>query len=1001
MFYTILLTGLNGYMARFPITTRNKLILVILVLLVAAFSCTAGLYPQERDWKSYRLGGLTVHFPEGYEQQAVYTMQRAKVHLDTLQTWYEFRPPRVEIILNPDWDVNYAHATIFPVRVEIPVHPALSKQLRPQDGFYLDRVLAHELTHAMQFSMSAGITKPLRKVFGEVIAPVGLQPDWALEGQAIITESVSGGGRLNSSFYHMLWETPAISGDTWRLDQLAVPGRVNPVTNRAYVGGGELLSMLWVDRFSKRDFSKWLREQAKWPGLAGIAFKRTFAGMSAGQQYERLRGVTRATIRSMLLDRENKGFVTGEPRLEMKRTGWRRALWTPEGDLLARELSYDRPTRIARTNAAIGGLLDCGPELGYTPDPGMTLYAEGYITSESRRDQKASKKEEVQLVYVDKKTGSIPIINSGPVRGWSPAWSKQAHKLAWVAPTDNGGLALKLADLVPDSSGALRATNIEEAISTRLGLLAHPAWSSNGKHLAFVADLGEGEKVYLWMLETGKLFRISIDNARCTWDPAFSPDNTLWVSADKDGMLDLFEIDIVKGEARRRTRVLTGAVEPAVAPDNRQVAYSHYTSDGFVLVVLDSSKMADNRVHFTIDKVDPVVFSEADTLFQEAPTGAFVPYKVKDHLLPRFWMPAGTVLYGDEVFAGAATYGRDPLGFMEWTALALAGVRTGKPDMLLSGVYHDYYADYSAFIRAYPDDATLYHPVQDTSSNAYWVYPTQPYPIRLEGGAAVDIPFYHDGGPWSRTTNVSVGWITRERFTQYRLVDGFKGERYHGIQLGLGYRAAYGANRDPVPRHLYYGRISAEQSLDPISKLNGDLVITQGRFNFPGPADGLVISLSGAMQVQSGDLDYSRALVRPRGYYSDDLSYQLEQGKLALAGVSVYSPLWFTDGGLWHGLLYLERIDVELFAETATGWGGGRSLSSWMNDDRISSLGGSLHFGGYAFMDAAVRFTAGVAYRTGFEDWAGFVGIGLPNVPGIVYDAWTRDQSPRSFGFDN
>ncbi len=967
--------------------------------MLTAATATAGLYPEERSWRTYRIGGVAVHFPEGYEEYAVYAFRRSRAHLDTLQTWYGGRVPQVDILLNPDWDVNRAHATLFPMRVETPLHPVLSKQLRPQGGYYLDRVLSHELTHTMQLSTTAGITKPLKRVFGEVIAPAGLQPDWALEGQAIITESSNGGGRLNSSFHKMLWRTPMISGTTWRLDQLAVPGRVHPIANRAYVGGSELLDMLWIEQFSREQFKTWLANQAKYPLITGFAFKKAFSGSSPSMKYERLRAQTRSEIRDLMFARKARGFITGDTRLELPRTGWRRPVWTPEGDLVAREESYDRPARLVRTNADVGGIVNKGPNLGYSPDPGVTVFNDGFIVSEVVRDVRAAKKEITRLVYVSEANQHMPINGDSPVRGWSPAWSPMTGSLAWVGPTASGAHALFTGKLTQLADGRVEMVDPDTLFTTALGLITHPVWSPSGKHLAFVADRGKGESVYLLMVETGKLFRIRIKGARCTWDPAFSPRNTLWVSADVDGILDLFEINITDHVAHRRTRVFSGAVEPAVSPDGRQIAYSHYTADGFVLAVLDTGSMAHTKVDFSIDKIDPALFNRADSAFTRAPANAFESYSITSQLLPRFWAPAGKMLY-DELTVGGTTYGRDPLGFAEWTAIALTGIETGKPDVTLSGVYHHAFADYSAYMRVYPDDATRYLPARDTTGAVVGVRPDQPYPLRFEGGASLGAPFYLDSGPWNREVNASLGWITRQRYAQYALLDGLEAKRYHGVQLRLNYQSYYGARRDPIPRHILSGGILAEQSLGPISRLHGDLVQASGRFAMPGPADGLVLSAYGTVQAQSGDLEYSRSIVRPRGYTDSNLPDALKRGKMALGGVAFHTPILFPDGGLWYGLLYLERIDGELFVEGATGWGGGRDLSDWLTTNDVGSFGGMLHLGGYVFMDAALRLSLGAAYRTSAEDWGYFMNLGLPNLPGVVYDAWTQDRRPRTFGFE-
>ncbi|HEB84977.1 MAG TPA: hypothetical protein ENI92_08265, partial [Bacteroidetes bacterium] len=153
-------------------------VLLFALLLLFPSAALAARYPARLKWRTYSQGGIEVHFPRGYESYAQRAATRSRVVLDTLENWLGTRAGHFHIAINPARDDLFAHATLFPLRVEIPLNPALDKGLRPQSGLYLDRVLAHELTHIIQFRTVTSFTRPLRTVFGEVVAPAAVAPDW-------------------------------------------------------------------------------------------------------------------------------------------------------------------------------------------------------------------------------------------------------------------------------------------------------------------------------------------------------------------------------------------------------------------------------------------------------------------------------------------------------------------------------------------------------------------------------------------------------------------------------------------------------------------------------------------------------------------------------------------------------------------------------------------------------------------------------------------------------
>ncbi|MDP8205973.1 MAG: hypothetical protein P9L92_04855 [Candidatus Electryonea clarkiae] len=961
---------------------RIPFILFLCSIFFIPLNVEAARYRLDREWKSLSLGNIYVHYPSGYENFADYVAMRAVTHLDSLDYWFGIFPPEVHINLNPDLDNNSAFATILPLRVELPVTPAIEKGIRPQNGLYLDRVLMHELTHSVQHSTVSGITSVLRPVIGETIAPLGLQPDWITEGLAVCTESMAGGGRLNSSFHLMYWRTAILSGNPWNLNKLSKPGNINPPANRAYVGGSFLVNRLLNESFGKDNVSDWLYRQASLPGLPGIAFKKSFEGRTASFIYRQIITQTDWDLRVKILMRQRSGFAFGKTLLEDKRTSWRHPLWMNNGELVASKSSYDFPPAFSRLNP--GGIrsLSKDESRSYSVNYKSTSYKEGLITSELRSGKWATEEQKSYIVYVDS-NGKSKLIGKPPLRGWSPAWSEKNHQLAWVTPSKYGGTEIRVINLDENTKPIGRSRIIAR---TNYGIFADPEWNATGRILAFSADLGDGEKVVLWDVKSNLFFEISINGAKCTWDPSFSNDGSLWVSADPEEIFDLFEIDFINKQAWRRTRVISGAIEPAVSNDGKSVAYSHYTNEGFILALLDSSIWSEESADVSLTRVDPERYRETSKEIQGL--GVTEPYNCWKYTKPRFWLPA----YGNtnEDAVGIATYGRDPLGLIEWQLQAMVGIETRKPDISLSTTYRALPLDMTLFMTTYPDDLAKIVPVDTVDTpdpnikQILFRYDTR-NPRRWEGGLFFSQNFRYDNWFWSKRFIPRYGIVRRDRFIQTRRDQGLMLRHFNGFSTGFDYVQWRGASRDPVSRNLLRVNLSAEHDLTGFSNLNGNMIQLAIRYHIPSPVNTVVIGMTGAAQSQTGSalsrnnkLDYSRVIARPRGYDSDSLlPPSLTKGKIAKLGLELQYPLMFIDKGLGLGILFFERFKGVMFFEAASGWGDNRTLQSWTENDNCFSAGSEISSVGYVY-DAYLDFTVGAAWRSTTEDWSVYFRLGIP-----------------------
>lgn len=125
--------------------------------------------------------------------------------------------------------------------------------------------------------------------------------------------------------------------------------------------------------------------------------------------------------------------------------------------------------------------------------------------------------------------------------------------------------------IVADSDGE----NAEEVTRSDLPLMS-PAWSPDGRRLAYVSFEGNRSRIFVQTLSSGNRAVVS-QRAGVNGSPAFSPDGRrLALTLSRDGNLDVFTLDLTTQVLIQITR--NGAVdtEPTWSQDGRHI---YFTSD--------------------------------------------------------------------------------------------------------------------------------------------------------------------------------------------------------------------------------------------------------------------------------------------------------------------------------------------------------------------------------------------------------------------------------------
>jgi eukaryotic-like serine/threonine-protein kinase len=117
-----------------------------------------------------------------------------------------------------------------------------------------------------------------------------------------------------------------------------------------------------------------------------------------------------------------------------------------------------------------------------------------------------------------------------------------------------------------------------------------PAWSPDGKHVAFwfYPTVGGRRDVALVSLETGKEVVLTADFAVSNWNPVWSPDgNFVYFISDRNGSVNFWRIRVDPGSGQAR-----GEPEPVVAPSTYS-RHLNFSRDGTKMIYVQSNNQAN------------------------------------------------------------------------------------------------------------------------------------------------------------------------------------------------------------------------------------------------------------------------------------------------------------------------------------------------------------------------------------------------------------------------
>ena len=842
-------------------------------------------------------------------------------------------PHPISVILQNQGTISNGFVALAPRRAEWYNTPPQGGGTLGANNWY-DLLAVHEYRHVVQFERSKrGFTGLMDAIFGEpgwlLMANFSL-PNWFWEGDAVGTETAlsrSGRGRQ-----------PDFDMDLRALAQ----GRARAPYWRAFWHSYDLYEPNhYVLGYTLTTHVKRMYGPAAWDSVVVRTAAKSFWPWAFSDALREVTGKDVNTIYNEAMDsvtaawkRQVAGlrFTAVAPLHAARSTEWTETQFpqfTDDGRLIAFKTGMDRlrgyvaldsahfgmPPQVDVLDAAARAPDDSLDRALLVPGPvdfGVPHSVAGHAVTwaEFQFDPRWGERSWSVIKVHDLRSHATRTLTSH-TRLFAPALSPDASRIVAVEYTSANRCALVVLD-------AVSGTEVARLANPANDFFQLPRWAPDGRHVVVARVVRGAGRAIAWIdAATGE----QRDLVPLTFDNIQSPvtdGRRVFYSSPLSGVDNIYATDIASGRTWQVTSRPVAALNPALSPDGRALAFNDMTAWGSLAVI-----MPLDSAHWTpVEQVERRALGFAELLtaqeggriaLDSIPTREFAaePYSPLAHSLEVYGLTLNVSPFSSVKSIALAS--RDKLG----TTAAALGVRYNSNEAKAAVVGAVSYAGLWPIVDAslsYGGRASTYRQSVSgviTTHGYQWTETQATLGVRLPFNLTRDI--YQTQLTLGATVSAT---RTTDQTVSFNVASGDRLVR-GGTFLPVTYYASFGRGyqtlRDVQPVWGQYAVVSYQHTPVERSSGLGSLFATRAYFYFPGfeRHHGILVE-AGYERQQAVNYFFSSQMVFPRGY--DAVTYD----EFRKIGINYAFPMFYPDRHLL-GSLQVQRVRGNLFHDYGVG----------------------------------------------------------------------------------
>lgn len=698
--------------------------LKIVLTILCVFQATL-VHAQEvpADWEFVIMKSKNFDLIVNAKQQEL-----GQIYLQKLEEAYQFldplfidKPERTVVIINDKTDATNGYATPIPYP-HIMAYPVLAS---PQDsladnGDWPLEFLAHEYTHILTFEPANNFVGVLKKIFGTIVAPNVLLPNWWKEGMAVEVESrIDRGGRLRSPYQDaairaMVLDRSFQDNDVAKANEYLPTW---PEGMRAYLFGSLIWSEMVADKGPLAMNYLNQRHGGRMPYFIN-APPQDYFGINYKQMYfKALNSIERRAHKQIQILKQKP--ITAAKKLDAKTQYNSLPTVSPNGQYLAmmsvdetdkKEVKIYFRSDLNKTfleaksffsadiqkESPIDAKIQDGPPSGTIQR--ISWFQNSHKLVYDKLDEVNAIERYSDLHIFDLRTRKTePLTNA--LRAREPSVSDDDKKIVFVQ-LEGGKTKLALLDLESKAVTTVYDPGYHHRIS-------FPIFLSENELLFSQRDTNAKEHLTVLNLQTKQTSVVLADYPQARFP--FKNKNTIYFTSTKNGVSNLYRSSTDFKETHPVTHSLTAVFASTFDPIKKDIYSGVMTSQGSAVVLFRNEDTLSTPS--TLPKVEPLL-ADRYPVMERKPAPTVDPsredYSPWSYLIPRYWIPSlyvsSTTGY---VYLEAQTSGFDPLKKHIYNLSA--GWDSGLKKGSFQGAYQNNVTSVPLLLQSFQRNYYLFH----------------------------------------------------------------------------------------------------------------------------------------------------------------------------------------------------------------------------------------------------------------------------------------------------